>query len=214
MKKISILLMTTISLTACSFGNDNKVTLIDQEEDEEVVVIQNDLGNLVYDFEYEANDDEFTNLNIYIDQYVNGEKEGTVLSLTQNLADIEEDEGELAFFLNNIVPEHSEGESIDFQLAINQNEDTVDSSLTGTDVAIDPEYAIAYGPLLSEDGYTLTEDEEVVAAMVALNDASRMPVFELEPDMPSNIDFDEHINEIAGDVDLLYIMKIQFTEEI
>lgn len=117
MKKISILLMTTISLTACSFGNDNKVTLIDQEEDEEVVVIQNDLGNLVYDFEYEANDDEFTNLNIYIDQYVNGEKEGTVLSLTQNLADIEEDEGELAFFLNNIVPEHSERESIDFQLA-------------------------------------------------------------------------------------------------
>lgn len=67
---------------------------------------------------------------------------------------------------------------------------------------------------MSEDGYTLTEDEEVVAAMVALNDASRMPVFELEPDMPSNIDFDEHINEIAGDVDLLYIMKIQFTDDI
>lgn len=214
MKKISILLMSSILLTACSFGNDNKVTLIDQEEDEEVEVIQNDLGNLVYDFEYEADDDEFSNLNIWIDHYVNGEKEGTVLSLTKNLADIEEDGGQLSFFLNNIVPEHSKGESIDFQLAINQNEDTVDSSLTGTDVAIDPEYAIAYGPVLSEDGYTLTEDEEVVAAIVALNDASRMPAFALEPDMPSNIDFDGHINEIAGEVDLVYIMKIQFTEEV
>lgn len=58
------------------------------------------------------------------------------------------------------------------------------------------------------------EDEEVVAAMIALNDDSQMPAFNLEPDMLSNIDFDEHINEIAGDIDVLYIMKIQFTEEI
>lgn len=214
MKKIGFLLMTSIFLTACNFANDNKVTLIDQEEDEEVVVIQNDSGNLVYDFEYEANDDEFTNLNIWIDQYIDGDKEEIVLSLTHNLADHEEDGGHLAFILNNIVPEYSEGESVDFQLAINQNEDTVNSSLTDTDVTLDPGYSIAYGSVLSDDGYTLTNDEEVVAAMVALNDDSRMPAFNLEPDMPSNIDFDEHINEIAGEVDVLYIMKIQFTEEI
>lgn len=214
MKKFVFLLMASFFLTACGFGNNNKVALINQEEDEEGAVIQDDLSDLVYDFEYESNNDDFTNLNIWVDQYVNGEKMETVHSLTNNLADVEEDDGQLSFFLNNIVPEHSEGENIDFQLAINQDEDTVNSSLTDTDIAVDSEYSIAYGPVLSDDGYTLTDDEEVVAAMVALNEDSRMPSFNLEPDMPANIDFDEHIKDIAGDVDVLYIMKIQFTEEI
>jgi len=118
--------------------------------------------------------------------------------------------GQLSFSLKNIVPEHSDGENVDLQLEINQNE----SSLTDTDVTVTPEYSIAYGHVTDEDRYTLTEDEELVAAMVALNDASEMPAFNLEPDMPSNIDFDEHIKEITNDVDVVYIMIIQFTEEI
>lgn len=62
--------------------------------------------------------------------------------------------------------------------------------------------------------FSLNNDEEIVAAMVALNEASEMPAFNLESDMPPNIDFDEHIKEIASDVDVVYIMKVQFTEEM
>lgn len=210
MKKVGILLITSIFLTACSLGNNNEVALIEDEENEEGAVFEEDLRNLVYDFEYEANDDEFSILNIWIDQYVNGEFKETVLSSSRNLTNLEENEGQLSFSLNNIVPEHSEAENVDFHLEINQNE----SSLTGTDVTVTPEYSIAYGHVTDEEGYTLTEDEELVAAMVALNDASEMPAFHLEPDMPSNIDFAEHIKEIASDVDVVYIMMIQFTKEM
>lgn len=210
MKRIGVLLMVSIFLTACSLGNNNKIALIEDEKNEEGAVIEEDLSNLVYDFEYEVNDEEFSNLSIWIDQYVNGGTKETVLSLSRDLTDLEENEGQLSFSLNNIVPEHSGRESIDFQLEINQNE----TSLTDTVVTVSPKHAIAYGHVLNEDGYTLTEDEEIVAAMVALNEASEMPAFNLESDMPPNIDFDEHIKEIASDVDVVYIMKVQFTEEM
>ena len=69
-----------------------------EEENEEGAVFEEVLRNLVYDFKHEANDDDFSNLNIRIDQYVNGELKERDNSLSHNLTDFEENEGSAVIF--------------------------------------------------------------------------------------------------------------------
>ena len=210
--KICVLLITLIFFTACDLNGNNMVSFVNDEENAEI--IQNDPADMIYSFEYEANDDDFPNLNIWVDKYVDGEKKETTLSLSQNLIEAESDEGELTYIFKNIHPEYNDGDAVDLQLMIGNMGDTASGLLTDAPVDLEAQNSISYGPLLNDSSYTLSGEEEIIAGMIALNAGSRMTSLNLETDMPSNIDLDEYIKENAHDIDVLYIMKIQFSEEI
>lgn len=207
---LPILLVIVLLAAGCSFSSDNKIKQSDISPEDEMLF--DSLRDIVHIFEYEFHNDDYPVLNIWIDKYVNGEKQKTQEPLSLDLSEVENDAGKIAYTFDGISSVN-EDEIIDVNLILN---DAGGGSATSFEDRIEiesSEIGSGHGPVLREKSVSLSNDDEITLGVLAIGDSRNLPVPDIQPFAPENMGQDEYIQEMAGDVEVFYVMRAKFDKK-